>query len=73
MRMGKQLDILHGLHSRGEGVEALFEFVDAASFALSKSAIWSTNCCCMRSTSWRADVATVNMDSFFRNTKSSTC
>ena len=25
--MGKQLFILHSLHSRGEGVEVLFEFV----------------------------------------------
>ena len=30
--MGKQLDILHSLHSRGEGVEAFFELVDAALF-----------------------------------------
>jgi hypothetical protein len=30
--MGKQLGILHGFHSRDQGVEAFFEFVDAALF-----------------------------------------
>ena len=30
--MGKQLDILHSFHSRNQGVDALFEFVDAALF-----------------------------------------
>ena len=34
MRMGKQLDILHGLHSRDQSVDALFEFVDAALFSV---------------------------------------
>ena len=32
--MGKQLDILHGLHSRDQSVDALFEFVDAALFRI---------------------------------------
>ena len=32
MRMGKQLDVFHSLHSRDQSVDALFEFVDAALF-----------------------------------------
>ena len=34
MRMGKQLGILHGFHSRDQSVDALFEFVDAALFCV---------------------------------------
>ena len=30
--MSKQLDILHGFHSRDQSVDALFEVVDAALF-----------------------------------------
>ena len=34
MPMGKQLGVLHGLHSRDQSVDALFEFVDAALFRI---------------------------------------
>ena len=32
MPMGKQLGVLHGLHSRDQSVDALFQLVDAALF-----------------------------------------
>ena len=32
MPMGKQLDILHSLHSRDQSVDTLFEAVDAGLF-----------------------------------------
>ena len=34
MPMGKQSGVLHGLHSRDQSVDALFEFVDAALFRI---------------------------------------
>ena len=34
MPMGKQSRVLHGLHSRDQSVDALFEFVDAALFRI---------------------------------------